>query len=119
MHYSGFANTGTGCKIITCFLKICSCLFQHMLDSHRVEDVTLNLSLVFAITHIDLEHLTLSILLHTLPNLLLSADKQIMLTDPRGYTLAKYCVLIITAAQTARSAQKGNEISNVKMEMLQ
>ena len=78
-----------------------------MLDSHRVEDMSLNLSLVFAITHIDLEHLTLSILLHTLPNLLLSSDRHIMLTDPRGYTLAKYCVLVITAAQTARSAQKG------------
>lgn len=78
-----------------------------MLDSHRVEDMSMNLSIVFAVTHIDLEHLALSVLLHTLPNLLLSSDRQILLTDPRGYTLAKYCVLVITAAQTSRCAQKG------------
>ena len=83
------------------------CFFQHMLESHRIEVLTMNLGLVFAICHIDLDHITLSLLLHTIPQLLLSDDKQNLLTDPRGYTLAKLCVLTIMAAQTAKSATKG------------
>lgn len=81
-------------------------LVLHMLDSYRVEDMNLNLSLMVAVSHIDLEPITLSLLLHTVPNLLLSADKHSQLTDPKGYTLAKYCVYAVTAAQTARSSQK-------------
>ncbi|WAQ95065.1 MED24-like protein [Mya arenaria] len=57
---------------------------QHMLESHRVEEMHVNLGLAAAITHMDLEHIALSVLLHTLPNLLLSADSHAMLTDPRG-----------------------------------
>jgi hypothetical protein len=78
-----------------------------MLDSYRVENMSLNLSLVLAVSHMDLEHITLSLLLHTIPGLLLSADKHVQLTDPKGYTLAKYCVLAVTSAQTAKSSQKG------------
>ena len=81
--------------------------FQHMLETNRTEDLTLNLSVVFALSHLDLEHITLSLLLHTLPRLLVSSEKQSLLTDPKGYTLAKYCVLVVTAAQTAKSGQKG------------
>ncbi|XP_060574517.1 mediator of RNA polymerase II transcription subunit 24-like [Ruditapes philippinarum] len=81
-------------------------LVMHMLDSYRVEDMSLNLSLVLAVSHMDLEHITLSLLLHTIPGLLLSADKHVQLTDPKGYTLAKYCVLAVTSAQTAKSSQK-------------
>ena len=83
---------------------------QHMLETNRTEDLTLNLSLVFAMSHLDLEHITLSLLLHTLPRLLLSSEKQTLLTDPKGYTLAKYCVLVVSAAQTAKSGQKGSTI---------
>ncbi|XP_052811866.1 mediator of RNA polymerase II transcription subunit 24-like isoform X2 [Mya arenaria] len=79
---------------------------QHMLESHRVEEMHVNLGLAAAITHMDLEHIALSVLLHTLPNLLLSADSHAMLTDPRGYTLAKFSVMTVTAAQAARSVQK-------------
>ena len=78
-----------------------------MLETNRTEDLTLNLSVVFALSHLDLEHITLSLLLHTLPRLLVSSEKQSMLTDPKGYTLAKYCVLVVSAAQTAKSGQKG------------
>lgn len=83
-----------------------------MLESYRVEDMVVNLSLVFAVSHIDLEHIALSLLLHTIPGLLLSADKHVLLTDPKGYTLAKYCVLVITAAQISKSSQKGRSWFN-------
>ena len=79
---------------------------QHMLSVQRVEETAVTLSLAFAIVHGDLTHVSLSLLLHTLPNLLLSADSYTSLTDPRGLTLAKFCVLTITAAHTARSTQK-------------
>ncbi|KAL4223940.1 Mediator of RNA polymerase II transcription subunit 24 [Mactra antiquata] len=81
-------------------------LVKHMLDSFRVEDMKLNLSIAFAVTYMDLEHITLSLLLQTVPNLLLSSDQSTVLTDPKGHTLAKYCVLAISAAQTAKTTQK-------------
>ncbi|KAL3832581.1 hypothetical protein ACJMK2_024214 [Sinanodonta woodiana] len=84
----------------------CDRLVYHMLQSNRCEDLTQALSLVYAITHIDPEHMTLSLLIHTVPLLLQSAEKQHLLTDPRGYTLAKLCVLCITSAQTAKVTQK-------------
>ncbi|KAH3718126.1 hypothetical protein DPMN_060925 [Dreissena polymorpha] len=77
-----------------------------MLESNRIDDITKSLSLAYAIMHMDMEHLALSLLLHTIPSLLLSAASYTTLTDPRGYTLAKFCVLTITAAQAARSTQK-------------
>ncbi|XP_052248768.1 mediator of RNA polymerase II transcription subunit 24-like isoform X4 [Dreissena polymorpha] len=81
-------------------------LVRQMLESNRIDDITKSLSLAYAIMHMDMEHLALSLLLHTIPSLLLSATSYTMLTDPRGYTLAKFCVLTITAAQAARSTQK-------------
>ncbi|XP_021357333.1 mediator of RNA polymerase II transcription subunit 24-like isoform X3 [Mizuhopecten yessoensis] len=81
----------------------CDRAILHMLNSSRLEDLTQALGLLFAVFHLDLEHITLSLLLHTVPKLLQSADKQQLLTDPRGYILAKACVLCIVAAQTARS----------------
>lgn len=79
-----------------------------MLSSNRLEDLTQALGLLFAVFHLDLENITLSLLLHTVPRLLQSAEKQHLLTDPRGYILAKACVLCIVATQTARTvAGKG------------
>ncbi|XP_052248779.1 mediator of RNA polymerase II transcription subunit 24-like isoform X12 [Dreissena polymorpha] len=81
-------------------------LVRQMLESNRIDDITKSLSLAYAIMHMDMEHLALSLLLHTIPSLLLSAASYTTLTDSRGYTLAKFCVLTITAAQAARSTQK-------------
>lgn len=78
-----------------------------MLESNRTEDLSQALALAFAIFHMDLEHICLSLLFHTVPKLLQLAPKQHMLTDPCGYTLAKLCVMTITAAQNARTAEKG------------
>jgi hypothetical protein len=78
-----------------------------MLESSRVEDLTAALSMVYAITYIDQEPITLSLILHTIPKFLQSTQYTNLLTDPKGYILAKLCVMCVTAAQTARTAEKG------------
>lgn len=78
-----------------------------MLESSRVEELALALSLTFGILHMDLEHLTLSLLLHTVPDMILATHRLADLTDPRGYTLAKLCVMCVSATQTAKAGQKG------------
>lgn len=77
-----------------------------MLESNRVEDLNKALSMLFAITYMDLEPITLSLILHTIPKFLQSAQYTNLLTDPKGYILAKLCVMCVTAAQTARTAEK-------------
>lgn len=77
-----------------------------MLESSRVEDLTAALSMVYAITYIDQEPITLSLILHTIPKFLQSTQYTNLLTDPKGYILAKLCVMCVTAAQTARTAEK-------------
>ena len=78
-----------------------------MLESNRVEDLTKALSLIYAIFHIDTEHIALSLMFHTLPKFLQTAEYRHLLTNPKGYILAKLSVTIITAAQNARMAEKG------------
>lgn len=82
-------------------------LMQQMLEWNKAEELSQALSLVLAIFHMDLEHLTHSMLLRLMPRLLLSTVHTHMLTDPRGFTLAKLCVLCITGTQTSKIGQKG------------
>lgn len=77
-----------------------------MLTSNRLEDLSLSLSISFALCHMDLENITLSLLIHTLPNILRSPHKMHMLINPRGSILAKLCVMCIVGAQTARLNSK-------------
>ncbi|XP_063421837.1 mediator of RNA polymerase II transcription subunit 24-like isoform X2 [Mytilus trossulus] len=77
-----------------------------MLEGSRLEDLNKALSIVYAIFYMDLEPLTLSLILHTIPKFLQSSQHTNLLTDPRGYILAKLCVMCITSAQTAKTAEK-------------
>lgn len=84
-----------------------SLIWQAMLESSRLEDLMKALSLVFAIFHMDLEHITLSLLFHTLPRLLQTTGYNNLLSDPRGNTLAKLSVMILVSAQNSKNAEKG------------
>ncbi|XP_050418518.1 mediator of RNA polymerase II transcription subunit 24 isoform X3 [Patella vulgata] len=86
--------------------RFCDQVVHHMLESNKVDDLCMAVSLVFALFHMDLEHLTLSLLVNTLPRILYSADNSHLMIDPRGYTLAKLVVLCITAAQVSKVGQK-------------
>lgn len=86
-----------------------SLIWQAMLESSRLEDLMKALSLVFAIFHMDLEHITLSLLFHTLPRLLQTTGYHNLLSDPRGNTLAKLSVMILVSAQNSKNAEKGEE----------
>ncbi|VDI02263.1 mediator of RNA polymerase II transcription subunit 24 [Mytilus galloprovincialis] len=77
-----------------------------MLEGSRLEDLNKALSIVYAIFYMDLEPLTLSLILHTIPKFLQTSQHTNLLTDPRGYILAKLCVMCITSAQTAKTAEK-------------
>lgn len=68
-----------------------SLIWQAMLESSRLEDLMKALSLVFAIFHMDLEHITLSLLFHTLPRLLQTTGYHNLLSDPRGNTGQALC----------------------------
>ncbi|XP_064613745.1 mediator of RNA polymerase II transcription subunit 24-like isoform X2 [Liolophura sinensis] len=85
---------------------LCDQLVRHMLEGKQPIDLTRALSMAFSAFHIDLEPLTLSLLLHTLPTLLQSSHRIHLLIDPRGYTLAKLCVMCISSAYTAKTAHK-------------
>lgn len=78
-----------------------------MLESSRMEDLMKALSLVYAIFHMDLEHITLSLLFHTLPRLLQTTHYHTLLTDPRGSTLAKLSVMVLVSAQNSKNSEKG------------
>ena len=78
-----------------------------MLEWSKAEELNQALSLVLAIFHMDLEHLTHSLLLTLMPRLLLSTIHTHVLIDPHGFTLAKLCVLCITGTQTSKIGQKG------------
>ena len=80
---------------------------QEMLEWSKAEELNQALSLVLAIFHMDLEHLTHSLLLTLMPRLLLSTIHTHVLIDPHGFTLAKLCVLCITGTQTSKIGQKG------------
>ncbi|XP_025096611.1 mediator of RNA polymerase II transcription subunit 24-like isoform X2 [Pomacea canaliculata] len=84
----------------------CEKVVMQMLEWNKAEELSQALSLVLAIFHMDLEHLTHSMLLRLMPRLLLSTVHTHMLTDPRGFTLAKLCVLCITGTQTSKIGQK-------------
>nr|KAG5701608.1 hypothetical protein BaRGS_019297 [Batillaria attramentaria] len=84
----------------------CEKVVMQMLECNKVEELSQALSLVVAIFHMDLEHLTHSLLLTLMPRLLLSTIHTHVLTDPRGSTLAKLCVLCITGTQTSKIGQK-------------
>ncbi|XP_041367301.1 mediator of RNA polymerase II transcription subunit 24-like isoform X2 [Gigantopelta aegis] len=84
----------------------CERVVVQMLQTNDNESLCQALSLVFAMFHMDLEHLTQALLLHTVPRILHARSRQYMLTNPRGYTLAKLCVLCITAAQVAKTGHK-------------
>ncbi len=75
-------------------------VLQQMLENNKSEDLCQSLSLVFSIFHMDLEHMTLSLLLHTLPRILHTKTRLHLMIDPRGYTLAKLCVLCIDLQAT-------------------
>ena len=78
-----------------------------MLEWSKAEKLNQALSLVLAIFHMDLEHLTHSLLLTLMPRLLLSTIHTHVLIDPHGFILAKLCVLCITGTQTSKIGQKG------------
>lgn len=80
---------------------------QEMLEWSKAEKLNQALSLVLAIFHMDLEHLTHSLLLTLMPRLLLSTIHTHVLIDPHGFILAKLCVLCITGTQTSKIGQKG------------
>ncbi|XP_022343431.2 mediator of RNA polymerase II transcription subunit 24-like isoform X1 [Crassostrea virginica] len=84
----------------------CDRCIEAMLESSRLEDLNRALSLVFALFHMDLEHITLSLLFHTLPRLLQTTRYHSLLTDPRGNTLAKLSVMILVSAQNSKNAEK-------------
>lgn len=84
----------------------CDRCIEAMLESSRLEDLMKALSLVFAIFHMDLEHITLSLLFHTLPRLLQTTGYHNLLSDPRGNTLAKLSVMILVSAQNSKNAEK-------------
>ncbi|KAK3092255.1 hypothetical protein FSP39_000388 [Pinctada imbricata] len=84
----------------------CEKAIKEMLVSNRVEDLTKALSLTYSIFHMDIEHIALSLMFHMLPKFLQTPHYSQLLTDPKGYTLAKLSVAIITAAQTARTTEK-------------
>ncbi|KAL8611936.1 hypothetical protein ACOMHN_034065 [Nucella lapillus] len=84
----------------------CEKIVMQMLEWSRAEELSQALSLVLAIFHMDLEHLTHSLLLTLMPRLLLSTLHTHVLTDPHGFTLAKLCVLCITGTQTSKIGQK-------------
>ncbi|XP_067650609.1 mediator of RNA polymerase II transcription subunit 24-like isoform X2 [Haliotis asinina] len=102
---------------------LCERMVLQMLENNKSEDLCQSLSLVFSIFHMDLEHMTLSLLLHTLPRILHTKTRLHLMIDPRGYTLAKLCVLCITAAQEARSGpeepfvRRGRKRSRKEVEM--
>jgi hypothetical protein len=86
-----------------------------MLEGSRTEELSLSLSLVLAIFHLDLEHLTHSLLLNLMPRLLVSTIHTPLLTDPHGFTLAKLCVLCVTGTQTSKIGQKGTYIKETSL----
>ncbi|KAL5007754.1 hypothetical protein ScPMuIL_016560 [Solemya velum] len=84
----------------------CQRVVTQMLHSNRKDELLQSLSLAFAVFHMDLVHLTLSLLLHFVPSVLQAVHQLHLLTDPRGYIFAKLCVTCIIAAQKGRTAQK-------------
>ncbi|XP_076472709.1 mediator of RNA polymerase II transcription subunit 24-like [Babylonia areolata] len=84
----------------------CEKIVMQMLEWSKAEELSQALSLVLAIFHMDLEHLTHSLLLTLMPRLLLSTVHTHVLTDPHGFILAKLCVLCITGTQTSKIGQK-------------
>ncbi|XP_048736976.1 mediator of RNA polymerase II transcription subunit 24-like isoform X2 [Ostrea edulis] len=84
----------------------CDRCIEVMLESSRMEDLMKALSLVYAIFHMDLEHITLSLLFHTLPRLLQTTHYHTLLTDPRGSTLAKLSVMVLVSAQNSKNSEK-------------
>ncbi|ESO96217.1 hypothetical protein LOTGIDRAFT_239364 [Lottia gigantea] len=93
-------------------LNLCGCdwfcdqIVNHMLETNKTDELCTAVSLVFALFHMDLENLTLSLLVKTLPSILHSADRTHLMIDPRGYTLARLAVLCITASNVNRGGQK-------------
>ncbi|XP_059146180.1 mediator of RNA polymerase II transcription subunit 24-like isoform X2 [Physella acuta] len=83
----------------------CGEMVEHLLKQNHIDDASQSLSLAFAIMHMDLERMTISLLRRVLPRLL-STPKTNALTDPRGHCLAKLCVLSITATQRSKIGQK-------------
>ncbi|GFR93486.1 mediator of RNA polymerase II transcription subunit 24 [Elysia marginata] len=71
-------------------------MVEHILTNSHIEDSSQSLSLAVAIVHLDLERLTVSLVRRLLPRLLATPDSG-PLADPKGYCLAKLCVLCITA----------------------
>ncbi|XP_012943640.1 mediator of RNA polymerase II transcription subunit 24 isoform X2 [Aplysia californica] len=83
----------------------CREMVEHLLKQSHIDDMSQSLSLAFAIMHLDLERLTISLLQRVLPQLLTTPQTN-TLTDPRGYCLAKLCVLSVTATHTSKIGQK-------------
>ncbi|KAH9525538.1 Mediator of RNA polymerase II transcription subunit 24 [Bulinus truncatus] len=83
----------------------CSEMVEHLLKQNHTDDATQSLSLAFAIMHMDLECMTISLLRRVLPSLLTTPQNS-LLTDPRGHCLAKLCVLSITATHMSKFGQK-------------
>ncbi|KAK6967557.1 mediator of RNA polymerase II transcription subunit 24-like isoform X2 [Biomphalaria glabrata] len=83
----------------------CAEMVEHLLKQNHTDDATQSLSLAFAIMHMDLERMTISLLRRVLPSLLTTPQNS-LLTDPRGYCLAKLCVLSITATHMSKIGQK-------------
>lgn len=83
-------------------------IVQDVLRHDRPEDLHKGIGLLYSLFHMDLETITLCLLLHTLPNLLQSTGPNVrLLTDPRGSSLAKLCVMCLAVLHTMRQQPKG------------
>lgn len=95
------------CEKVVMHMLECSVVgHEELLECNKVEELNQALSLVVAVFHMDLEHLTHALLLTLMPRLLLSTAHTHVLTHPRAATLAKLCVLCITGTQTSKIGQK-------------
>ncbi|BFZ18949.1 hypothetical protein BsWGS_21988 [Bradybaena similaris] len=83
----------------------CGEIVEHLLKQSHKDDISQSLSLAFALMHMDLERLTISLLRRVVPRLL-ATPQMSLLTDPQGYSLPKLCVLCITATHRSKIGQK-------------
>jgi hypothetical protein len=99
-------------------------LVRALLTYDRVEDLSQGAGLLYALFHLDIDNLILALLNFTLPGLLtlqsatpttvtVSASTSTvglrLLTDPRGHTLAKLCVMCLNLASTTRQLVAASE----------
>nr|ACO15080.1 Mediator of RNA polymerase II transcription subunit 24 [Caligus clemensi] len=84
-------------------------LLEELLKVVYQEDMDRLTELVISIFHVDLEEVTLALLVHVVPSYLMSMEKNLRLTDPHGTLLAKVtvtCIFAILMGNDKKSAVK-------------